>query len=103
MSNLLHWLNQGMTELVRKINFNPSSYLFMFPTTVDSETIMGLVDQNFFPVLTDLAPALTYAILLGAVRFLLQRFIFKVRFPVLTCSFACEKYLNELLLCSRWL
>ena len=80
MANLVGSLNEMMANLVGKLGLNPSSYLYMFPTTVDPETIMELVDKKFFPVLTDLAPALTYALMLGAARFLLERFIFKVRY-----------------------
>lgn len=74
-----HLLTSLFSDLLNSFPFRPRHVSFLLPPTVTLETIETMFDQGNFPKLGDLAPALTYAVILSLVRFLLQSFLVKVR------------------------
>lgn len=71
-----------VTNVVRNfldlLDIKPEYYRFLFPAGKDAVTIKLLVDEGVFPVISSLAPALSYAILFSAIRFIMSRAFFKV-------------------------
>ena len=70
-----------LTEVIRvfleSLNITPLSYASLFSTNIDVNDIQKLADEGVFPVLTGLAPAFTYAIVLSLARYVLQIILFK--------------------------
>jgi hypothetical protein len=70
------------TEFIRSVlvtlNIQPESYRFLFPAGKDAETIRQLVAEGVFPTIPGLAPAIVYAIIFSALRFLFQYGFLKV-------------------------
>ena len=66
-------VKMGLTTL----QVQPKCYAFRFPPTLPGQ-IEDLVQRNVFPTFDRLAPAFTFAVLLGLARFLLHLFVFKV-------------------------
>jgi hypothetical protein len=50
----------------------------MFPPMITNDQIPGLVEEGWIPTLEGLAPAITFALLLGVLRFILHHTVFKV-------------------------
>lgn len=71
-----------VTNVVRNfldlLDIKPEYYRFLFPAGKDAVTIKLLVDEGVFPVISSLAPALSYAVLLSAARFIMSHAFFKV-------------------------
>ena len=85
------------------LNIRPSSYARLFPTLIDVNDIDKLADEGLFPVLSGLAPSITYCLLLGVARLVLTKFVFKVRrchdlisfllpYSYLNCPYKCSRY-----------
>ena len=71
-----------VTNVVRNfldlLDIKPEYYRFLFPAGKDAVTIKLLVDEGVFPIISSLAPALSYAVLLSAARFIMSHAFFKV-------------------------
>lgn len=78
LNDLLSFSHTFFAEVLRKVQFHPSYYAFLFPPVVTRETVYQLIDDKVFPILPDLAPAFTYAIILSLLRFVLQYSVVKV-------------------------
>lgn len=79
IANQIEQVTRVVRTLLEYLNIQPESYRFLFPAGKDSETIRQLVTDGVFPVISSLAPAFTYAIVLGIIRFLLNHAILKVQ------------------------
>lgn len=73
------------TDIVHKLlsylRIQPESYLFLFPSGKDADTVRQLVADGVFPTIPGLAPAITYAIVLSVLRFTMSHAVLKVRIP----------------------
>ena len=79
IANQLEQVTGVVRTLLEYLNIQPESYRFLFPAGKDSETIRQLVTDGVFPVISSLAPAFTYAIVLGIIRFIMNHAILKVQ------------------------
>jgi hypothetical protein len=67
-------------KLLESLQLRPTHYPYILPPTVTMDEILSLFDTGRFPRLADLAPAITFAILLSLIRFFLQNYLIKVSF-----------------------
>jgi hypothetical protein len=78
------------TEVIRGVlvtlHIQPESYRFLFPAGKDAETIRQLVGEGVFPTIPGLAPAVVYAIIFSALRFLFQYGFLKVMVIIVSIS-----------------
>ena len=65
-------------SLLSSLSIQPESYLFLFPSGKDADTVRQLVADGVFPTIPGLAPAITYAIVLSALRFTMSHAMLKV-------------------------
>jgi hypothetical protein len=65
-------------NLLASINLRPDHYATLFPHVVTLDHINELAQSGKFPLLPDLAPAFTYAIIMSVIRLCLQSFLMKV-------------------------
>lgn len=78
---------QFFAFLLDQIHLEPKHYATLFPPLVSLDQIYELLHQGRFPVLSQLAPALTYAIILSLIRFILQTFLMKVSLFAFSCNY----------------
>lgn len=64
--------------VLNKLISHPSQYMFLFPNDMDMDRVNKMIAEGIFPVASGLAPALTFAIVLSVLRFLLHHLVFKV-------------------------
>lgn len=64
---------------LKNFDVAPKYFAIMFPPVISTNEIMKMWNDHTFPRLSELAPALTYAVIFGIIRFLLQYYIVKVR------------------------
>ena len=76
-SNFREWTNV-VRNLLDLLNIKPEYYRFLFPAGKDAVTINLLEREGVFPVISSLAPALSYAVLLSGIRFIMSHAFFKV-------------------------
>ena len=63
--------------LLEKIPLHPSHYHGLFPK-LNLEELSTLYEQGTIPGLSELAPSLTYCLILSIARYILQHFVVKV-------------------------
>lgn len=78
-SSLISQSNAVFAVLLGSVGLRPKHYAFFYPPDTTVEQIETLFDQGIFPSLVDLAPALTYCIMLSLARYVLQHYLIKVR------------------------
>lgn len=72
-------ISAAIKVLLVKMDVQPSSYKFLFPPSLEQSEIDMKVRLGVFPTIPDLAPALTYALILSISRLILHYILFKVR------------------------
>lgn len=82
MSSQIAQLTEVIRGVLSTLNIQPESYRFLFPAGKDAETIRQLVAEGVFPTIPGLAPAIVYAIILSALRFIFQHGFLKVMIAV---------------------
>ncbi len=78
-SLVFNFINDPIKAGLASLNITPSSYAFIFPPGFDPVEINKLVADGVFPTIQDLAPALTFFVLLNLTRYFLTVCIFQVR------------------------
>ena len=78
MASIMETMNDVIKVGLASLQIQPSAYSYLFPLEVTPGQIQELVLKNVFPTVEGLAPAFTYAILLGIARYLLHLLVFKV-------------------------
>ena len=78
-------------ELLSILRIQPESYLFLFPSGKDADTVRQLVADGVFPTIPALAPAITYAIVLSVLRFTMSHAVLKVSICCNTFSSVLSK------------
>ena len=78
-SLVFNFINDPIKAGLASLNITPSSYAFIFPPGYDPVAVDKLVAEGVFPTVQDLAPALTFFVLLNLTRYFLTVSIFQVR------------------------
>jgi hypothetical protein len=74
----ISYFTECVRSLITLLNIQPESYIWLFPAGKDAETIKQLVSDGVFPTISGLAPAITYALVLSAIRFTIEIIFMKV-------------------------
>jgi len=77
-SNFFDGITAFFVKLLSAFPVDPSYYYILFPTQVSLEDVRNLIKIGVFPTTVSLAPALSYAVILSVIRFILQRYLVKV-------------------------
>ena len=75
---LISTVTDSVKIIIKNLNIDPESYRYLFPDCKYTDEIKGLIAKGAFPSLPDLAPSITYAVVLSIFRLALQIFILKV-------------------------
>lgn len=70
--------NVFFETLIKTVGIRPVHFRSMFPNIVTPDYIEQLISDGKFPSLEGLAPAITFFIILSAIRFVLQNYLVKV-------------------------
>lgn len=75
---IFNTITKVVEEFLVSLNVAPTSYIGFFPSELDVVKFQKMLDDNVFPTISGLAPAITNAILLSIARLILHRILFEV-------------------------
>jgi hypothetical protein len=77
-------VSEIIESIIKTFDVHPDSYYFLFPPGIEINKIETMVADKVFPTIPSLAPAITCAIFLSLIRFVLHYLVFQVKIILLS-------------------